>query len=250
MTTVTIDKNRLKTLIGTLGPDVGDVRMQARDMGLEAEVAMTTHYVRVRTSATVDESGEIVVSDLKKFNDFLKTLSTTANTITLNQPKDKPLRISCGKTSLTIPTSEYIKSAISLPRARQAIQDAEDNNWKAWVGTPLTHSGRVKCVDLEPAAKMHKVVGKGRPFYTQFEKDEFTIHAGVKGATQMFVSMDVENGDGDQSVVSQFGPWLPDLIDTLPGGHVDIYTGDSTVLILDHAEKEHLLMIIDQQEEI
>lgn len=250
MTTVTIDKNRLKTLIGTLGPDVGDARMQAKDMGLEAEVALTTHYVRVRTSANVKESGEIVISDLKKLNDFLKTLRTEWNSIMLHQPKDQPLRISCGKTSLTIPTSEYIKSAVSVPRARQAIQDAEDNNWKAWVGTPLTHSGRVKCADLEPAAKMHKVVGKDRSFFTQFEKNEFTIYAGNKGATQMFVAMGVENGDGEHSVESLFGPWLPSLIDTLPGGHVDIYTADQTVLILDHVEKEHLLMIIDQQEEI
>ena len=92
MTTVTIDKNRLKTLIGTLGPDVGDARMQAKDMGLEAEVALTTHYVRVRTSANVKESGEIVISDLKKLNDFLKTLRTEWNSIMFHQPKDQPLR--------------------------------------------------------------------------------------------------------------------------------------------------------------
>ena len=224
--------------------------MQAKDMGLEAEVALTTHYVRARTSADVVESGEIVISDLKKLNDFLKTLRTEWNTIDLLQPKDKPLRVSCGKTSLTIPTSEYIKSAVSVPRARQAMKDAEDNNWKAWIGTPLTHSGRVKVTDLEPATKMQKVVGKNRSFFTQFEKGEFTIYAGNKGATQMFVSMDVENGDGEHSVESLFGPWLPALIDTLPGGHVDIYTADKTVLILDHVEREHLLMIIDQQEGI
>ena len=114
---------------------MGDLRLTAKQMSLSGTVALPTHLLHKTISATVEDSGEIIIADLAKVLTFIKTLPQDA-LITLWQPKNSTLRILSGKTELKLPTTDYIVSHKSVSKALALVDDAQRNYWKSWAGKP------------------------------------------------------------------------------------------------------------------
>ena len=111
----------------------------------------------------------------------------------------------------------------------------------------MEYSGRINSADFLVAAQMSKVVGEKANCKTEFSVNdsEFVIRAGKGVKAKMFVRVPIIDAKGPSTTaVSAFGYWLPDLLNCLPPGEVDIHTGKDTVFIL-RQEDNFLLLVLD-----
>tara|TARA_R100000808_G_scaffold25098_1_gene61958 strand:- start:28659 stop:29414 length:756 start_codon:yes stop_codon:yes gene_type:complete len=248
MVRLNIDKALLKGFLTGFGPGVGDLRAEAKAGRLEGIVALPTHLLRTQMPADVEDAGEVVFSDIPKVLSFLKALPKSANIINIWQPKGRPLKMSCGMTSVEMPASDYIRSYVNVPRALLLVDEAENDLWKSWAGQPLTSHMLLKTQWLGEVSDMQKVVGKDMTYSTIFDPQQaqFSVSAGRAGGVKMKVGNELETFDGPEAS-SIFGPWFPTLMQCIPTGVVDVFTADDYILVLRHVEKEHLLIILDQQ---
>ena len=248
MTRITINKDDLRKFIQCFGHNVDDLLLDAKEFSLVGGVAMPTHFLTTRISATVDEAGQFAIADISKVVAFLRACD--GNSIEMWQKPGRPLHLSNGGTEMTLPCAEETRSAKSLPMVMKLVAKSGEDNWKSWSGEPLDCYGRLEnCNDLLPVSQMQRVVGKGREYYTRFGVGKLTVSAGKKVETQMSVTVDLLDADGPPTAVDNtYGPWLPHLLNVMPTGPCEIYTGAGSVLVLNHVERECLLVVIPQGE--
>lgn len=248
MTRVTINKDELRKFIQSFGHNVSDIRLDAKQFNLIGAVAMPTHFFTQRVSATVDEEGEFVISDINKVIAFLRACD--GDSITVWQKPGRPLHLSNGGTEVTLPTVDTVRSATALSTVLQLVTQSDEENWKSWAGEALNCYGRLEdTTALIPVSRMQKVVGKDRVYHTCFDNGQLLITGGEKTEAQMSVALDLLDTDAPPTEVNNtFGPWLPQLLNALPQGPCEIYTGTGSVLVLNHVERECLLVVIPQGE--
>tara|TARA_R100000152_G_scaffold20006_1_gene12783 strand:+ start:616 stop:1356 length:741 start_codon:yes stop_codon:yes gene_type:complete len=246
---VNLGKAGLISFLTGFGPGVGDLRLKAGQMSLSGTVALPTHMLHTKISATVDDAGEIVIADLPKLLTFLKTLPQDA-LVTLWQPKNSALRVISGKTELNLPTTDYVASHKNVAKAMAMVSDAENSHWKSWAGKALNCYGKIKVADLIQLKSVDKVVGKETPVIMTFSPDNEHVEfsAGNKGGAKMTVCVDMEDCDGEKAQ-SHYGPWLPQVLHIIPSGTVELYTADDFICIFRHTEKDHLLLVMDKRGE-
>lgn len=247
MTRVNTGKESLISLLTAFGPGVGDLRLEAKEMSLIGTVALPTHLLHTRVSADVEDPGEIIITDVARVMTFLRTLPKDS-AVTLWQLQGDVLKINSGKTDLTMPTSNYLRSQAGVARATLKVEEATANHWKSFGGHALTCYARLEGKDLQKVASIEKVVGKDNIMKTEFsaEKALFSVSSGQRGATQMGVGLDLTDATGEVAK-SNFGHWLPALLKCVPKGPVELHTTDDFVLVFRHVEKEFLLIVLDQR---
>lgn len=248
---MTIGKTPLASFLTGFGPGVGDLRLEARQMKIEGTVALPTHMLHTSVTAQVDDSGEIIISDLSKVLTFIKSLPADSM-ITMWQPKNSKLTLVSGKTNLVLPTTEYIRSHKSVARAMNLLEDAQRDLWKSWAGQALTCYGKIKVEDLYQVKSSEKIIGKDLPILCEFDSDEalWTINVGQKGGANMSIGIDITDCDGPNDIcTSTFGGWLPEALLSIPSGTVEIYTANDFVAIFRHTSKEHILLVMDKRGE-
>lgn len=228
---------------------MGDLRLKAHQMRLSGTVALPTHMLHTSVSADITDSGSIVIADLHKALTFIKSLPKDSM-ITLWQPKDSTLRIISGKTSLNLPTTDYVHSFKSVSKAKALLNEAESNHWKTWAGRALTCYGKVNSEDLFQVKSSEKIIGKDLPIECEFDTNSamWTINIGNKGGARMSVGIDIEDCDGPpEPCTSIFGGWLPHALLTIPSGTVELYTANDFVAIFRHTTKDHVLLVMDKR---
>ena len=248
MTRISVDKDELRKFILSFGWNVNDLILDAKEFSLVGGVAMPTHFFTQRISATVDEPGQFIISDIGKVAAFLRACD--GNSITMWQKSKRPLHLSNGGTEVTLPTVDSVRSALALPTVTKLVSESTDADWKSWAGEALNCYGLLdKTSSLVPVSQMQRVVGKDKVYVAQFHEEQLTITGGDKTDAQMSVVLDLHNADGPAVEVSNtFGPWLPQLLSALPAGACEIYTGDGSILAFNHTERECLLVVIPQGE--
>ena len=225
-------------------------------MALSGTVALPTHLLHTTISATVHDSGEVIISDLAKLLTFIKTLPQDA-LITLWQPKNSVLRIISGKTELKLPTTDYVTSYKSANKALAMVDDAQRSHWKSWAGKPLTCYSKIQGSDLSQVKGMEKVIGKDTPFSMTFDPEEqlLIFKAGHKNSASISTAIDMEDcsmhldNDPKQGATSHYGNWLPAILDSIPSGPVELYTAHDFVCIFRHLERDYLLLVMDKRGE-
>jgi len=246
VTSLVVEKGKLTTFLSGFGPEVNDLRLTASTFQLEGKVALPSHIISRVVSATIHNAGEIIVSDVKKVLKFLQSLGAAANNIQLDQPTNRPLRVSCGKTSITLPSTEYVRSSVAMGAASKILEDLQGScTWKTNV---MSLSGRLQTKDIDSIKSMNKVVGKKDSSYfvgINPSTQEFTVRVGDKGEAQMFVSAELDNCNGaDKEMV--FGPWFADLMSIIPSGIVEVLTLDEAPLVINHVDKEFTMVVVDK----
>jgi hypothetical protein len=218
MTHLTVDKDEFRKFIQSFGHNVHDLMLTARDFSLIGAVAMPTHFFTQRISATIEESGGIFIDDITSVVSFLRACD--GNVIELKQKTSQPLHLSCGNI----------------------------NDWKMWAGESLNCYGRLAdTVDLVPVSRMGNVVGKDTGYRTTFKDSALVIEGGKKGSSSMSITLDLMDTDCPPTdTTNLFGPWFSLLINGLPQGPCEFYTGAGSVMVLNHVEKESLLVLIPQ----
>lgn len=249
MTHLTVDKDALRKFIQSFGHNVHDLLLMAGDFSLMGSVAMPTHYFHQRISATVEKSGGIFIDDISTVVSFLRACD--GNVIEMKQKIGEPLHLSCGNITTTLPSSGSPRSAKNLTHVVGLVDDATDKAWKMWAGESLNCYGRLEdTVDLVPVSRMGNVVGKDSGYRTTFKDGALVIEGGKKGSSSMSITLDLVDTDcPPNDTTNLYGPWFAMLINAMPQGACEFYTGAGSVMVLNHVEKESLLVLIPQGSE-
>lgn len=248
MTRVTVDKDNLRKFVQSFGHNVTDLKLSAHEFSLNGGVAMLTHFFTQRISATVDEAGEFIIPDISKVVAFLRACD--GNTITMWQRPGRPLHLSNGSTEVTISTADSVRSSERLSAITKHVSKSIENDWSSWADEPLNCHGKIEDTgSLLPVSRMVGVVGKDKVFTTNFGNNCITFSAGDKTDAQMNVTVEIGTGVvPDDGVTNTFGAWLPTLLNALPAGPCHLHTGEDSVMVFSHAEKECLLVVFPQGE--
>jgi len=252
MTKCIVKRNELSSFLSGFGPGVDDLRLDVKDNGLVGGVALSTHFLTKRITVDQKESGAIVIADLSKTIAFLK--ACTGEDVELHQPQNNgdagKLRIVCGNSTISLPPTQEVASVAALEMATKLVEEANENNWDSFGEAQLTGYGVVDVADLKHVASLGKVVGQDKPYKFTFvsKNSNAVISTGTSVSGQMFHKFDISDAsqNDDEIVGSTFGPWFPDVLSCLPNGKAEFYTGDGTVLVLNHQDKDCLLVVIDQ----
>ncbi len=247
-----VKRNELSSYLCGFGPGVEDLRLDVKDNGLVGGVALSTHFLTKRITVDQKESGALVIAELSKVLAFLKACS--GEDVELHQPhNDKgagALRIQCGSSTISLPPSQEIKSSQALEMATKLVNEASESNWEQFGEADLTAYGVIDTTDLKAIASLGKVVGQDKPYKFTFvsKQSQAVVHTGTQVSGQMFHRIDVADAseNNDEIISSQYGPWFPEVLSCLPSGKVEMYAGDGTVLVLNHQDKDCLLVVIDQ----
>tara|TARA_R100000734_G_C3313650_1_gene105012 strand:- start:955 stop:1713 length:759 start_codon:yes stop_codon:yes gene_type:complete len=250
MVRFTATNKDLANFVGGFGKDLPDIVFRVEDEYVESAVGKDTHYLRRRLNIRDSEKGEIAVSDVPRLLSFLK--ATKGGDVTINQTtRGSTLHISCGKSTLQLPTSSYLVTQQQLPLIERLVEEGEKNMWQKWASFSLDCHGIVNGEDFEPASKFDKIIGGKFSCKTNFDPSgEFVISAGAKVKGKMFVNIPVTNcQSSNTSVKSAFAYWLPSLLSNLPPGPLNLHTGDETVLVIEQGDTGFLLVVMDQEYE-
>ncbi len=246
----TADRKKLVTFLKMFGKDIQDIKLKVRDDDIEASIGTMTHYLRARLTTTDSESGDIVINDLPKVLTFLQGGKHDDVSI-LQESVGQTLYVTCGNSKVHLPSSSYVRSQKDVSLMERMVKQAEDNMWASWISFPLSHTGTVNSASLKEIAQMSKVVGDKMSCKMDFyvEESEILFRGGKSVNGQMFVKIPVQNSSGPPNYcTSTFGYWLPKLMDSLPSGEVDLFTGPDTVLVVKQ-DDDYLLIALDQDYE-
>ena len=221
-----------------------------KDDEIEATVSQMTHYLKACMAAEDCVLGKIAINDLPRLIAFLKA-NKDDNVTIVQGGLGKILHVAVGISTLQMPSSTYIKSQKETSIIEQLIERCQNNMWTKWERFPLEYSGRINSADFVVASHMSKVVGERANCKTDFSvnDNEFVMRAGKGVKAKMFVRVPIIDAKGPSTTAtSAYGHWLPDLLQCLPSGEVDIHTGEDTVLILKQ-EDNFLLLVLDMDYE-
>jgi len=250
MTKFTVTNKELAQFISGFGKELPDIVFRVKGDYVESAVGKDIYYLRRRVSVRDAEVGNIAVSDVAKLLAFLK--ATKDGDVTINQmSKVSTLHVSCGRSTLQMPTSSYLTTQSQLPLIERLVSEGESNMWQSWADFNLDCHGIVNGEDFAPAAQFDKVIGGKFSCKTGFDPSgEFVVRAGSKAKGKMFVRIPIVNVESNNATVnSAFAYWLPSLLANLPPGPLNLHTGDETVLVIEQGETGFLLVVMDQEYE-
>lgn len=251
MAEFSISQENFKNFLDSLGKDLTDIMIKVGDGNIAAAVGQTTHYIKRQMDCGTAQAGNVYISDLTKLKAFVN--AAKGSEITINQArKTGTLHASCGKSSLQLPTSSYIQSQDKVKLIERLIEQSVNNMWQTWANRPLDYHAVVSGEALKPASKFSKVLGSKYACKTEFDSNsnEFVIRGGNSQKGKMFVKATLQNVDAPEiSARSAFDNWLPDLLNNLPNGDFNLYTGDESVLVLEQPDIRFLMVVIDQEYE-
>ena len=250
MTECTVDRKEFLKFIPLFGKDTEDIVLRVKDDEIEATVSQLTHYLKACMAAEGCVPGKVAINDLPRLIAFLKA-NKDDNVTIVQGGLGKILHVAVGISTLQMPSSTYIKSQKETSIIEQLIERCQNNMWTKWERFPLEYSGRINSADFVVASHMSKVVGERANCKTDFSvnDNEFVMRAGKGVKAKMFVRVPIIDAKGPSTTAtSAYGHWLPDLLQCLPSGEVDIHTGEDTVLILKQ-EDNFLLLVLDMDYE-
>ena len=250
MTECTVDRKEFLKFIPLFGKDTEDIVLRVKDDEIEATVSQMTHYLKACMAAEGCVPGKVAINDLPRLIAFLKA-NKDDNVTIVQGGLGKILHVAVGISTLQMPSSTYIKSQKETSIIEQLIERCQNNMWTKWERFPLEYSGRINSADFVVASHMSKVVGERANCKTDFSvnDNEFVMRAGKGVKAKMFVRVPIIDAKGPSTTgTSAYGHWLPDLLQCLPSGEVDIHTGEDTVLILKQ-EDNFLLLVLDMDYE-
>jgi len=251
MTAFSISRDNLNSFLSSFGKDLMDIAITVNRDSVHAAVAKSTHYISRQVECSDTTPGNLYISDIPKVKAYLSTSKIPDLSFT-QSGKTGTLHIRCGNTSLQIPTTSYIESQKKVGLMSKTIDNARDSMWRTWFNLPLTHHARVSADSLKPATGFKKVLGDKFACKTEFDIDDesLIIRGGSTNTGKMFVKADLSHVESSGvSVRSAFDKWLPELLTNLPAGEFELHTGDETVLILEQATSNFLMVVIDQEYE-
>lgn len=251
MASFSISRDNLTNFLDSFGADLQDIAIKVGSDHISASVGKTTHYVSRKMDCGVSKAGYVNITDLPKVKKFLS--STKVASLDVSQEgKNGTLHLSGEKVSLKLPTASYVESQKRVGMMERAIETSKEGMWRTWFNTPLTHHARVASEALKPATHFKKVLGDNYSCRTEFDADgsQLTIRGGKDSTGKMFVNAPLTNVEGPAVTASSaFDKWLPELLNSLPSGDVDIHTGDDTVMVIEQEHTHFLMVVIDQVDE-
>jgi hypothetical protein len=252
MVEITISREHFNNFLNSFGKDLADIAIKATSTGISASVAQDTHYISREMDCGVGQTGNLFITEIPKLKSFLST--TKPAEITINQSdKTGTLHIRCGKSSLQLPTSSYIQSQEKVGLIQKMIKQSESNMWQTWAnGKSINYHAVVSAEHLKPATGFKKVLGDKFSCKTEFDPqgNELVIRGGASATGKMFIRAPLTQvASPDKPARSAYDKWLPELLNNLPNGDLNIYTGDETVLVIEQKDTNFLMVIVDQQYE-
>jgi hypothetical protein len=251
MTDFTISHSAFKDFLGSFGKDLTDLVIDARSGAIKGAVGRDTHYIRRKVDCEVNQSGRVYISDLTKLRAYMGTMKSGDLKVT-QSGKASTLHVVASNSSLQLPTSSYILSQDKVGLIGRLIKASQENMWQTWANTPLDYHAKVTGISLKPAAKFSKVIGDKFACKTDFDPQgqELVIRGGNSNKGKMFVRAPLSDIDSPEiSARSAFDYWLPDLLNNLPDGELDLHTGDESVLVFEQVDTDFLMVVIDQEYE-
>ena len=251
MVAFTIERENFGNFLSSFGRDLADIIIDAKQGNISAAVAKSTHYIYRKIDCGVEATGKLYITDIPKLKSFLGTVKS--KDLIINQEgKTGTLHIKCGKASLQLPTSSYIESQKRVALMKKGIDNAKGSMWRMWFHSPLTHHARLNSEELKPVTGFKKVLGDKYACKTDFDADgsEFVVRGGKTETGKMFVRANLTQVEAPMSSArSAFDKWLPELLNNLPKGEVEIHTANESVLIIEQASTDFLMIVIDQEYE-
>jgi len=251
MTNFTISRDKLNSFLSSFGKDLADIAITVGEGCISASVAKSTHFISRKVECEVSMAGNLYISDIPKVKSYLSTNKNPELNF-IQEGKTGTLHIRCGNTSLQLPTTSYIDSQQRVGLMSKTIADAKESLWRTWFSIPLTHHAKITAESLKPATGFKKVLGDAFGCKTEFDVDgeDFIIRGGKSATGKMFVKAPLKDIESNgKAVRSAFDKWLPELLDNLPTGELELHTGDETVLIIEQESTDFLMVIIDQEYE-
>ena len=248
MTQFTINRDKFGAFLSSFGKDLADIAITVSSESIHAAVAKSTHYIYRKTNCDTTSTGSLYISDIPKVKSFLSTDKTPELNFT-QEGKTGTLHIRSGNSSLQLPTTSHIESQTKVGLMAKTIEQSRESMWRTWFNKPLTHHAQVSAESLKPATGFKKVLGDKFACKTEFDIDgeQFIIRGGKSATGKMFVKAPLTQVEATGIPVrSAFDKWLPELINNLPVGNLELHTGDETVLILEQPETDFLMVVIDQ----
>lgn len=247
-----VDRVKFLSFIGGFGNNIQDLLLEIKDNRIYGAVDTVTHYCAKSMSVMVSSQvvykpGKVYISDIAKVVTFLKASSQELSI--LNQ-WDGSLNLKLGTDSLQLPTHTHILSAATLPRAKIAIQEMQDNNYTKIGPAVLQVNGSVNIEKLSGLGVAVKVAGKDAPCrikVTPTDSEMVVTIGHIVGGANVNRVIELGNVWGSDEVITHFGSHLPNTLACMDSGVVDFYIGDNAALVLNHQEKDTLLILKHQQ---
>lgn len=249
---VVVDRAKLLAFINGFGNNIEDLLLEIKDNRIRGSVDTATHYCSKSMSVMVTANvtykpGKVYISDVSKVATFLKSFSQ--DLCIVNQ-WDGSLNLKIGGDSLQIPSHTHIRSALTLGRAKSAVEQMIACNYTKIGPSLLQVNGSINMDKLTGLGVAVKVAGKDAPCRIKVSPvdSEMVISVGhIVGGANVIRVVELGNAWGNEEVVTHFGSHLPNTLACMDSGVVDFYIGDSAALVLQHQEKDTLLILKHQQ---
>ena len=247
-----VDRVKFLSFINGFGNNIEDLLLEIKNNRIYGAVDTPTHYCAksmsvMLSSQVIYKPGKVYISDIAKLATFLKASSQELSI--LNQ-WDGSLNLKLGTDSLQLPSHTHIRSAATLARAKIATEEMEKNNYTKIGPAVLEVNG---CVDMEKLSGLGvavKVAGKDAPCRIKVAPadSEMIVTVGhIVGGANVNRVIELGNVSGNGDAVTHFGSHLPSMLACMDSGVVDFYIGNNSALVLNHQEKDTLLILKHQQ---
>jgi len=251
MASFDIQYDQLKDFISSMGKSISDLTIDIDESGISASVGADTHYLYRHMDCTSTQCGKVFISDLPKVKAYLNTVKQGVVSVT-QSGNTETLHLVTDSSSLQIPTSSYIQSQDKVPLLKKLVDSARDSMWSQWSYAKLDYHATVSADSLKAAVSFNKILGSSYVCKTEFDPagEELVVRGGSKTQGRMYVRASLSDVKSPAaSAHSAFDKWLPDLLNNLPSGRLNLYTGDDTVMIFHKANDKFVMVVLDQEAE-
>jgi hypothetical protein len=249
MPSFTASRKELLSFIDTFSKGVDNLAIRVKAEQITVAVGALTHYLRRSMDCQDGDPGKIYISDLVRFNEFLKAAKAAEVTVS-QSARGRPIQVKAGRSSLELPSSTYIASETDVPLIERVVGKAEDNMWQSFGEANLPACGNVTGTDLYGISKASKVIGSGITCKVDYrpKDNELALMAEQKNKGKMFAAAEAEPVSGTQeSYQSHYAHWLPELLNTVPDSVVQFHMGESAPFVVRDLDGSYLLIVFDQE---
>lgn len=247
-----VERTKLLAFIGGFGNNIEDLLLEVKSNRIHGAVDTATHYCAKSMSVLLSEEvtyrpGKIYISDVGKVLTFLKSFSQD---LCIVSQWDGSLNLKVGDDSLQLPSHTDIRSALTIDRAKAAIQQMKDSNYTKIGPAKLQVNGSINMEKLSGLGAAVKVAGKDAPCRIKVSPidSEMVITVGhIVGSANVVRVIKLGHMGGDEEVITHFGSHLPNTLACMDSGVVDFYIGGNAALVLEHQEKDCLIILKHQQ---
>lgn len=247
----TVGRKPFLAFLKRFGTTIGDLRLLVGDNKVTGTVGRYTHYLTTSMTCSDTESGALIIGDLSKATSFLRNAS--AKDVSVKQTKPGTmLYLTCGNAKVHLPSAPQAASFSQAGVIAKLVAAAENSGWTEWCEKEVGCYGQAVTESFGTIKDIHKVLGANALYHVHFmaEENELVVKAGKQSKGRMFITIPLENTKGPvEKCVSAFGAHFPQLIETLPGGSLEIHGGEGVVMCVKHDETDTVLVIIDQDYE-